>query len=123
MLPGARGFGVPGSGGSRLSVAATGRPASVPAIAPLLPDVTVPEKCSVLPFTHFTSPVSRLPSFRRSFPPRLPCAFVKFTNSPDCFTSNDGPPGLGCAGAVGGSGGRDGAGGGAPRHAFGAAAS
>ena len=49
--------------------------------------------------------------------------FEKFTNSPDCFTSNEGPSTAGCDGAVAGRGAPAGFAGGAPRHATGPVAS
>src|SRR3954453_7853228 len=121
-LAGGRGFGVPGSGGSRRGVAVTGTPPSLPEIAPFAPETATPVKLAVLPFTQETSPVS-FPSFRRSFAPSVLWVFEKFTNSPDCFTSNDGPRTVGWVGAVAGSGAPVGGGGGAPRHATGVVAS
>ena len=72
-------------------------PASVPTIVPLSPGVAVPLNSWVPPLTHETSPSSgREPSAfasssRRSLPPSVPCVFERFTNWPDCLTSNDGP--------------------------------
>jgi hypothetical protein len=128
MLPGARGFGVPASGGSRRRFAITGTPPSVPWIVPLPPGVAVPVNFAVLPFTQLTAPLSLrgalpLPPSSRSFAPSVFCVFEKLTNSPDCFTSNDGPGTGGWVGADGGSGAPVGFGGGAPRQATGPAAS
>src|SRR4051812_17257369 len=127
MFWGARGFGVPGSGASRLRFAATATPPSLPAMIPLVPGVTVPSKGLVPPLTQLTSPVRRCgaslgPGCRRSLPPSDPAVLEKLTNCPDCLTSNDGPAGGGCAGAVAGSGGPLIVGAGAPRHGFGAVA-
>src|SRR3954464_9007355 len=128
MLPGARGFGAPASGGSRRRLATIATSPSLPAIAVFAPGVTVPTKCWVLPLTQFTSPVSLrgpsplpAPPWIRSLPLSVPCGFVQFTNWPDCFTSNDGPRTAADAGAVAGSGAPDAGGGGAPRHATGPA--
>src|SRR5690349_1012431 len=132
MLCGARGFGAPGGGGSRRRFAVRGTPASVPLMAPFGPGVAVPVKCCVLPLTQLTSPVSGCGAdlgacfeiaLSRSWPLSVPWLFVRFTNCPDCFTSNEGPLTGACAGAVGGSGGPIGGGGAAPRHGFGALAS
>src|SRR3954453_21918200 len=117
-FPGARGLGVPASGGSRRRLATMRWPPRVPAMAPFAPGTAVPSKCAVLPLTQSTSPVSLGPS-SRSFAPSVPWTFVKFTNWPDCLTSNDCPSTGAAAGAVGGrgapvarGGGRGGAGGG-----------
>src|SRR4051812_18668836 len=123
MLPGARGLGEPGSGGSRRRLAVTGRPPSDPWMTPWLPATPVPGKCADLPFTQSTSPVSFPPSCSRSRPPSVLWLFERFTNWPDCLTSNDGPFTDVCTGAVEGSGGPAGLGGGAPRQATGAVAS
>src|SRR3954464_7312737 len=122
MLPGARGLGAPASGGSRRRLAVTRCPPRMPVIAPLLPGIAVPWKWAVLPVTQLTSPESFVPS-RRSLAPSVFWVFVKLTNSPDCLTSNEGPPAAGWVGAVIGSGAPVGLGGRAPRHATGPVAS
>src|SRR4051794_17630711 len=129
MLPGERGFGVPGSGGSRRRTAVTGLPPSVPARPPLpwFDAAAAPLNSWPVPLTHDTVPLSLCgaffgPSSRRSLPPSVPWMLLRLTNCPDCLTSNDGPPGAGCVGAVLGY--CTGVGGaGLPRHALGAVAS
>src|SRR3954470_6710316 len=92
-------------------------------MTPWAPAAAVPVKCADFPFTQSTSPVSFPPSCRRSRPPSVRWLFERFTNWPDCLTSNDGPFTDGCTGAVEGRGGAAVFGGGAPRQVTGAVAS
>jgi hypothetical protein len=101
----------------------------VPSIVVGLPGVTVPSNSALSPFAQVTSPLSwRGPSSPsppsiRSLALTVPWTFEMFTNSPDCFTSIDGPATAAWAGAVSGSGGPLAAGGASPMHSLGAARS
>ncbi len=85
--PGARGLGVPGAGGSRLSVANIGLPRTAPASRPSTK--WAPSSVEV-PVVQWTVPDSS-PPLKVRLPLSVPCALPIVTNWPDWLTSTFGP--------------------------------